>query len=63
MRFVADYSETLEVFSDADRWNKRPSLSFSVSCLWDGFLGQNQSPRLYEITAHSSISNLRVTMQ
>jgi hypothetical protein len=34
MRFAADYSETLKVFfSDADIWNKRPSLCFSVSCL------------------------------
>jgi hypothetical protein len=32
MRFAADYSETLEVFFDADRWNKRPSLRFSVVC-------------------------------
>jgi hypothetical protein len=31
--------------------------------VWDGFLKQNQSPRLNEITAHSSISNLRVTKQ
>jgi hypothetical protein len=30
--------------------------------VWDGFLRQNQSLRLNEITAHSSISNLRVTM-
>jgi hypothetical protein len=63
------------LFSDADRWNKRPSLRLSVSCLWllwrlcrtarfvwDGFLRRNQSAWLNEITAHSSISNLRVTM-
>jgi hypothetical protein len=30
MRFAADYSETLEVLFDANRWNKRPSLRFSV---------------------------------
>jgi hypothetical protein len=36
MRFAADHSETLEVFFYADRWNKRPSLRFSVSCLWNG---------------------------
>jgi hypothetical protein len=30
---------------------------------WDGFLRQNASLRLNEITAHSSISNLRVTKQ
>jgi hypothetical protein len=35
MRFAADYSETLEVFFYTDRWNKRPSLRFSVSCLWN----------------------------
>jgi hypothetical protein len=33
MRFAADYSEILEVLFDADRWNKRPSLRFSVTCL------------------------------
>jgi hypothetical protein len=32
MRFAADYSEALEVFVYADRWNKRPSLRFSVVC-------------------------------
>jgi hypothetical protein len=31
MRFAADYSETLEGFFHADRWNKRSSLRFSVS--------------------------------
>jgi hypothetical protein len=36
MRFAADYSETLEVFFYADGWNERPSLRFSVSCLWNG---------------------------
>jgi hypothetical protein len=36
MRFAADYSETLEVFFTANGWNKRPSLRFSVSCLWNG---------------------------
>jgi hypothetical protein len=36
MQFAADYSETKEVFFYADRWNKRPSSSFSVSCLWNG---------------------------
>jgi hypothetical protein len=32
MRYAADYSETLEVFFYMDRWNKRPSLRFSVVC-------------------------------
>jgi hypothetical protein len=74
MRLTAEYSVTLEVFFDADRWNKWPSLrSQSVVCematvqeraLCVGWLlRQNQSPGLNEITAHSSISNLRVTMQ
>jgi hypothetical protein len=30
MQFAADYSETLEVFSAAIRWHKRPSLRFLV---------------------------------
>jgi hypothetical protein len=33
MRFAADYSETLDVLSAANRWDKRPSFRFSVSCL------------------------------
>jgi hypothetical protein len=36
MRFAADYNETLEVFFYTGRWNKRPSLRFSVSCLCNG---------------------------
>jgi hypothetical protein len=43
MRFVADYSETLEVLFDVDRWNRRPSLRFSVSCLWNGDFFQEQT--------------------
>jgi hypothetical protein len=27
MRFAADHTETLEGFSDPNRWHKRPSLS------------------------------------
>jgi hypothetical protein len=74
MQFTADYSGTLEVFLTPTDWNKRPSLRFSVSCLkwrlcrnvsfvWDGFLRPNKSPRLNEMTAHGSISNLRLTVQ
>jgi hypothetical protein len=43
MWFAADYSETLEVFFYVDRWNKRPYLSFSVSCLWNGDFFQEQT--------------------
>jgi hypothetical protein len=32
MQFAADYSEALEVFFDVDRWNRQPSLRFSVVC-------------------------------
>jgi hypothetical protein len=74
MRFAADYSETLEVFlmlTDGMSGHLYVSQSFvkwrlcrNARFVWDGFLRQNhQSPRLDEITAHSSISKLRVTMQ
>jgi hypothetical protein len=43
MRYAADYSETVEGFFDADRWNKRLSLRFSVSCLWNGNFFQEQT--------------------
>jgi hypothetical protein len=43
MRFAADYSEALEVFFDVDRWNMRPSLRFSVSCLWSSDFFQEQT--------------------
>jgi hypothetical protein len=36
MQFAADQSQTLEVFYTINRWHKRPSLRFSVSCLWNG---------------------------
>jgi hypothetical protein len=74
MRLTAEYSETLEVFlcrqmEEADiftflsqlfvKWR----LCRNARFVWDGFLRQNQTPRLNEITAHSSISNRRMTMQ
>jgi hypothetical protein len=65
MRFGADHSETLEVSLAAkDCISGHLYMSQSVVVkwrlcrntliVWDGFLRQNQSPRLKEITAHSS---------
>jgi hypothetical protein len=75
MRFVADSSEILEVFFLTPTDGIRAIFMFLIQLfvkwqlcrnahfVWEGFLRQNRSPRLNEITAHSSISNLRVTMQ
>jgi hypothetical protein len=75
MRFAADYSETLEVFffTPTDGISGHLYVSQPVVCeiatvqeraLCVGWLFETKSvTQTDEMTAHSSISNLRVTMQ